>query len=82
MMPTMKHALCKLMLALAMAISPLALPAFAGDEDKALDVRLANYKESVVVKDREGPVTWMIFIGLAGLCLICLLKNAKRTHLD
>ncbi len=75
----------KLVLALACLVPLLGAPGGAAAQDVIEiehDGRLEGYGETLALEGGGQALTWIGFALLAGISLLALFKDAKRSHLD
>jgi len=80
----MKRRILTLVLTLACCLAPLAaLAASKEDEETARqEARLEGYATSVHVPTSGSGLAWAMVCGVSVIAVVCLFKNARRTHLD
>jgi hypothetical protein len=69
---------------MALALMASAQTASASSQEpehEVVDARLEGYGRNVTLGGGTA-LTWILFVFLGGVCIICLFKDAKRSHLD
>jgi hypothetical protein len=65
------------------ALALLASPVLALAEDEPVYyAKLEGYTKPVKLEGGSVTLTWLLLVLLAGICVLVLFKDAKRTHLD
>lgn len=79
----MKHPLSKsaLMCLTLLAAAQTASAEPQQAQHEIVDARLEGYDRNVTLGSGTA-LTWMLLVFLAGVCVIGLFKDAKRSHLD
>jgi hypothetical protein len=82
----MKMRMLTLLVALACWLTPATTASAASKEDEETarqEARLEGYATSVHVPGGGGSgMAWAMVCGVSVIAVVCLFKNARRTHLD